>query len=42
MEPILTDEQLDALEQAPLEERAQRLEALEQELRAELDAATPA
>lgn len=42
MEPILTDEQLDGLEQVPLAERAERLEAIELELRAALDDAAPA
>lgn len=42
MDPILPDEELDALEQQPLEDRAARLEAIELELRAALDDASPA
>lgn len=39
VDPILTDEELDALEQLPLEERAASMETREQQLRATLDAA---
>jgi len=42
MEPDLTVEELDRLETEPLAERAAALEALELELRAALDDATPA
>ncbi|HEX9713294.1 MAG TPA: hypothetical protein VGB52_12205 [Actinomycetota bacterium] len=42
MDPILSDEELDALGEQPLEDRAARLEAVELELRAALDDAAPA
>ena len=42
MDPLLPDEELDALEQIPLEERAPALEGVERRLRAFMDDGPPA
>jgi len=42
MDPLLPDEELDTLEQIPLEDRAPALEAVERRLRSFMDDGTPA
>ena len=42
MDPLLPDEELDKLEQIPLEDRAPALEAVERRLRSFMDDGSPA
>lgn len=42
MDPLLSEEELDSLEQIPLEERATALEGVERRLRSFMDGGSPA